>query len=609
MEYAELHSKLEQINQVQNQILEHEKGKLQSIQTDEQRTKSMIEGSKLSQSLEKTKEQLINNARQAVNEGNTESLSMIFDLLIKLNNAVLGIVQKEKGFEAAKQANSKSNFSIEGLEIEDNKKSDKIYQGILEMVKQDPDLGRYIEEGRQNLEQINQLLAQEKGVLEDEIKQIAVALNELDQLEKNLKEQNRWLEKAFRKRFLGKTEFDPKANHNEITNNVSALFAQEVVENNNILRQIYAGTPRKEISQRIKWLEDKEMQIEGDINLLFKQFLIPKMEFPSGNYLTLTCSVPMAMDSIKNREIESRSTNTGTERFRVGSMQMDLRYFAFKLNTLQITSITQDNQTAFLFPLENVMRNSYFVHIPSLNELRVYLTPENDEQLIMQIRKDITLFDKIIKDIDDVSLEWFREAKKLNVDFKVEWNVEAKNIIRQDFTKRYINEQFDILRDKEHSLFDAIDFMTDEEWLSSISDAQKAEVLIGKYEPQKIKPRDFREQLLRLSKAEFIQAVIKAKQFYAKLLQDAVDFLKSRNTMQSTNSGIFVAPKSKVLFWEKFFERAGNRPNVFYYEGEDIASGISQCYSKCKSNATNRPIPKARSLYIYNCPSLMLQKL
>ena len=168
--------------------------------------------------------------------------------------------------------------------------------------------------------------------------------------------------------------------------------------------------------------------------------------------------------------------------------------------------------------------------------------------IIEEAKKISGYFDGILKECDQKFDEWIEEAKKLDVNFQVKWDKQAKEMIFGEFAKRWIRDMSSY--EKNRDVYGILTFY------EHIEDVQK------------------------FNKQKFMEKIIELKRRY----NDHVDkinefFTKSRG--QPIKNGLFIAPRNSVLYWERFFEEKKVQPNVFYYDGDDLKNGLNQALEEC----------------------------
>jgi len=563
-------------------------------------------------SIEETKSKLASVLTQYIGSKNTRSIRDVCLILRSINSVILHIIEEKRSKISLLNSVETEKNNLDRIDIDSDTKANEAIKGLIKLITQDdPDnaeLLYYLNSGLDGLEKIAQRLKDLEAVDSESLKRSGLIVESLANLEKNIISQQALIDQVFPKR-----SFLQKILHKDVPNDMFGkigelvtLISKEITTDNKYLRYCYEMTDIKSENEditNIRWLEEKQVKLDDDLKLLFRMFLIPKVPFTSGNYSTFVSSENDSMRIFDEKSINNDSIKTKKSQFRIGSLHRNLFYVPYRVNTTD----QSENRCGFLMPIEAVMEGHYFITRKDNTEIMIYDKPHEDNDLIKMVQDDAKIFDLILQDIEDCFVEWGKEAKSIQHDFRRNWAPAARKIIIKDFTKRWVNEQAPIFRDKLHSLFDVVDFMTDTLWFASISeDELKAEQAKG-YEQDFIKPKDFIEEVYRMDKPQFIDLVKRSKAFYNTIIPDAVKFLKEARLDIPIINMVFVAPRAKVLFWEKYFEKINYRPRVYYYKAKSIGDGMKEAFEKCNATEAAKDVKRPKDTRIFNSPFKALQ--
>jgi len=564
-------------------------------------------------SIEETKSKLASVLTQYIGSKNTRAIRDVCLILRSINTVILHIIDDKRAKITLLNSVESEKNNLDKIDIDGDSKAEQAIRGLIKLITvDDPDnaeLLYYLNSGVEGLDKISERLKDLQGIDMESLKRSGLIVESLASLEKNIEEQQSIIENVFPKRTFIQRLLHKDQPDNDMFSQISeliTLIGTEITVDNKYLRYCYEMTDIKAENDditKIRWLEEKQAKLDDDLKLLFRMFLIPKVPFTSGNYSTFVSSENDSMRIFDEKSINNDSIKTRKSQFRIGSLQRNLFYVPYRVNTTD----QSQNRCGFLMPIEAVMKGHYFITRKDNTEIMIYDKPHEENDLIKMVQDDAKIFDLILKDIEDCFAEWGKEAKTIQHDFRRNWAPAARKIIIKDFTKRWVNEQAPIFRDKLHSLFDVVDFMTDTLWFASISeDELRAEQSKG-YEQDFIKPKDFIEEVYRMDKPQFIELVKRSKAFYNSIIPDAVKFLKEARLDIPIIDMVFVAPRAKVLFWEKYFQKINYRPRVYYYKSKDIGAGMAEAFEKCNATTSAKDIKTPRDTKIFNSPFKALQ--
>jgi len=573
-------------------------------------------------SIEETKARLLNALTQLHGSKDKKPIKNACLILKTINQVILKIIiDKREKIQLLTSIETEKN-NLDMLDINNDEKANQTINGLITLISEDsqkdgfkPDekLVKFIDKGLSGLKEIENKLKHLQELDVESLKKVALIFNSLNTLDSNIKNQNIILEKILgKKSFLNRTELSDNEVFSEI-NNLTKLIATELTVDNSYLRLCYEIVNVKDENQNmaeIKWLEENQLKIDKDIKLLFRQFLIPQVAFESGNYTTFLSSPASIQKIVEAGIINDPTGKEQKNAFRIGSLKRALYYISYKLNTSDPRFVDEDNPCGFMLPVEEVMRGHYFTLKRNLSEIMIYERPQEESDLIKQVKEDVKIFDEMLADIDKCYSSWTKEAKGIQHDFRKSWADTAHDIIITDFSKRWVNERAPVFRDKMHTLFDLVDFLTDTLWFESVSEEQIKQEQEKGYEEEFIKPKDFIEQVYRMNKNEFIDAVRRSKKFYQSMIPDAIDFLKNAKFEIPIVNAVFIASRKRVIFWEKYFEKIGYRPRIFYYKSANITEGVKEAFSKCNTTRNfKKRVTGIRTTKIFNSPFWGLQTI
>jgi len=573
-------------------------------------------------SIEETKARLLNALTHLHGSEDIKAIKKACIILKTINSITSKIIlDKKEKIQLLNSIETEKN-NLDKLDIDSDKKANQAINGLISLISEDsqkdgfePDkrVVKYIDAGLGGLKEIGTKLKHLQDLDVDHLSKISIIYNSLNSLESNIKEQDVILENILGKKSVFNKK---KLSDNEIfseINNLTKLISTELTDDNTYLRLCYEIVNVKDENQNmadVKWLEENQLKLDKDIKLLFRQFLIPKVAFESGNYTTFINSASNVQKVIEAGIINDPTGQEKNSKFRIGSLKRALYYISYKLNTSDSRFVDDDNPCGFMLPVEEVMKAHYFTLKRNMSEIMVYDKPHEDSDLIQQVKDDVKLFDEMLKDIDECYTNWLKEARGIQHDFRKSWSDAAHELIITDFSKRWVNERAPVFRDKMHTLFDLVDFFTDTLWFESVSEEEIRKAQAEGYDEEFIKPKDFIEQVYRMNKGEFIAAVKRSKKFYQSIIPDAIDFLKNAKFEIPIVNAIFLASRKRVLYWEKYFEKIGYRPRIYYYKSATIDKGVMEAFSKCNTTTNfKRKVTGIRTTKIFNSPFWGLQTI
>ncbi len=497
--------------------------------------------------------------------------------ILSLNRRVIEIIKVEGEKAAISERLGRQQVSIDEKKLLDEQNAQKLMQDVKteieELLKKDDIKWRFEGEIR-DFGEIEAKLKDIKEIDAQKIKNIALIRNEFSNLRKTIYAQNNQCHKIlgiinetliFKIEKLAERAPDLV---NEILK-LADMINKELTEHNKILRTLYnrAMLQQKEGEfKQIEWLEKRSLQLDDELLLMLNQFRIPRVEFPSGNYVTITCSKANAMKVITDRFIEEHIYLSPFRKIiRLGADDYEISCTKYVVNALG----DSDDTLVFILPEEEVLGKA-FISAKSLEsgELFKIGKPIDTESILQNAKKIIQYFDDVLKECDGKFNEWIEEAKKLNKNFKENWDKDARAIITNDFAKRWIRDLSSY--DKNREVYEILRFYYDE------------------------------EELMRMNKEEFMKAIRQAKQKYMQHVQDCELFLKENDPRQAISNAILIAPKAEALFWESFFRKNDTRPNTYYYDGS-LKSGVKEGLKECMIIG-GKKLPKLKEIEIYEMP-------
>ena len=345
--------------------------------------------------------------------------------------------------------------------------------------------------------------------------------------------------------------------------------------------------------------EERLIDIINDFLLFLRIFEIPKCTFPSGNYATFPAGINNLKQFSMSRYVDL-SPIAKEHDFKLAGRVFRVSESVIKLNEFYTNDFKED--CCVVFPLENIMTGHFFI-LRGNKEIIIFFTLVDKEEEIRILSRDMQLFDKIIKESDMLFSNWLNETIPLSEKFREDLRPTARSIIFNNFTKRWVKDEAELFRENNNTQLDFVDFITEMDWISKI-DKQLEEKFQERPDEERIKPKDFLEEFMKLNLEGFKRVVAKAKIFYKECLDDAVFFIRKSSPLVSNEEGIFVLHRSRVLDFEKYCQKINYRPrNVYYYHCDDIEEGVRNCYKECRKNFFLKKIPRTRFLRIFSLPS------
>ncbi|MBN1157267.1 hypothetical protein JXA85_06610 [Candidatus Woesearchaeota archaeon] len=508
-----------------------------------------------------------------------------------LNDLIGNAVKKLKLQEQREESYMKPKNAI----IDSDAKANKVIRSLILQIREDRveklNLKRFLNKGMEGLDLIEKKLSRIKDIDIEKEKFFVVLEGKLKELKKLIEEENR-----ITKEMLNKTKKTDKLK--ELSTNLLSLLKTETEDHNNLLRDYYQHINLKDEEERVvqlRWLNEKEIEITQETILFMNQFIIPEMEFPSGNFVVYSTNVDEARRIISGSAIDETNARVRKKVLGIGSRREELSYVSYTIN-----DILNINKCCFIFPVESAMKNHYFlIGDFAKGIIEIYGKGPNPGMLLREINETLPRFDILLKHVNQKYKEWLEEAKQLDEKFVQKWDTEAAEHINQDFTKRWIKEESEGFSIENKFSFGIVKFMVEQRYFTELFDRMLERKT--KAMPQMEKgPDDYLEEMQAMSKERFIETIKLIKKGYVGMMADVRNFIEKASFHQEISEGIFLAPKSQVLQWERYFFSIKRRPNVFYYNGEDIKKGIEEAIRNCKKNRKNKAIKKTRFIRVFS---------
>lgn len=532
-----------------------------------------LSGSGIS-SIEGAKRELI--GRLLVDNSLTfESLSN----LQEINVLLLKIINAEQNKKSVKFAVQKRKIKFTKAELSSTVLANKILKGLSLAFPSDsdPTIRTFLEEGGAGISILKKHLADIEGLDIEGLEKLGLIFNELNELKKTIHAQSRVIRRAKRK-YSGSVlesllSYFDRSSETDLILQLSALTKKEFETHNTILRKAYRELPvidEKNKLASVIWLEKRAIALSEDLLLILNKYEIPKIKFPSRNFALYNCSVSNALYIVNEVAITRGSTFPSQRNFILGGIVFGLECLPFALNRVSRRFVEKDNEVGFMFPLENLMRHHFFVIDFSKKDFFICSASESDISMLKQYIKD---FDYLLSNTESSYNRWVKEMAELERKFRKKFGKKGISLIQKGFVKRWVKEALPDFRVKGHRAYDIMLSIFDE------------------------------EELLRMNLQEFKSAIAKTK----KLCQEAL-FVEEELSKKSLNrvyigKSLFLAPESKVLFWERNFKKLQNRPNVFYYQGRDIYEGATEALNFYTRGKKIKKLPKVKTFGIIDVDS------
>jgi hypothetical protein len=547
---------------------------LYSVVKDEEK---LEEETNLEETNLKVKSELFKRLQESLNKSsiekfkaesidNNETLEASLKSLQGFNKVLLVFLKKV--IDSLKDLNVK-DIKLEKEEIEDEKKADKILSGLMvmlpEKVKQEIDIEKYINTGLDGLRKIENLLKDVSTMDIEEAKLLAIFYSEINSLISILREQNSIIEN------LAGRQLFRKINRQDEIARLKILMAKEISEYNQVVKSIGDFRITSEISEieEIAIFEHKEIAISKELILLLRQYNIPKMDFPSGNFCTYQCPLQEFLLIIKNQTFSLLPC------FKQPTV-CNGKSFALSYLPLNLNKIVSSQDIVFIFPEESVIKDTVFTMDSKL--IMVYDSHVDTSQFEVSQK----MVENLMQEIDSKMAFYISESKKLDQKFSSLWSEDAMAIITKEFTSRWISESSETYSMKNN--FNIVPILISMKMLELVQVNKQTD------------SKSVLEEIEKMGKDDFKKLIEKTKVF----LSDSLNDLKKVSGLKGLeiNDSIALIPKKYVPYCEKYFDAYGTRPNVFYYDG-NVNDSITKAMKECKKNRNTVPLPKTRYIRLF----------
>ncbi len=485
-----------------------------------------------------------------------------FSIIVRINKAIMDFISKEKNWLNIQRKIEKQEIELLDLQSVDNEEANKIIESLYTHLSPEyPTLKYYLKSGLLGLQEISEELRKKRDDVKDT--SAAVIVNELRELEENLKKQNELARGILIKTTIHQVIPLISKPKTEKINTLISYIKTELEKHNQLLREvgfrnIEIRREKEEIAD-IVWLEQEELELLDDAWLVANQFDIPKIHFGTRYFASLTFSRKDALQIIAESKIGAVNIPpVNYKPLRIAYEVEEFPYIKYDLDSV----VPKNNSYGIVFPLEKVMTGKYF-KIDKSNPRNIEVVGAYLDNVKDKLVSKNKQFEETLEKIEEKYIEWVNEAKRLNREFKVEWTRNAKEIIAENFGTRWI-KNYDMAIE-----FDLVH-----------------RIMRVKYT---------REEIQEMSKKQLINAVKECKKFYNNLIVEAEEFLSSATIEQDIDPGIFFVPQSEVLFWEKYFVQVGYRPKVYYYSESDIRKAVMTHLDELKTDFVKRGLPDTKT--------------
>ncbi len=531
-----------------------------------------------------------------------EHLSNLLSLLAEEEKTIKSILGKAKEFQKQEKSFLKKTIQIE----EENKKRRAMLAGEADSFSSgefpSQCIKSEIKKGTESLSTEEERLGHIQSVQQTKASSLRELVSEIEKMLASSSLEKKAAEKLLKKIKNKKSFLKAKKDIPSLTQNLLSAVKEETGAADRALHIIEERLSFREEDDRLKellWIEKQHQKATKQTLRFLNQFIIPRMKFPSGNYASYAAEESEAKRILSAGKISAETARTEPKEIVIGSRHQKIPCITYIINGVERPS--ENCELLFMFPVESVMKKRYFI-IESLTSgtLEVFDRAPDAKDLIVDVENTLKKLDALVSNINETRKKWIEEAKRLNKDFVVRWDETARQNIENDFTKRWIKEEADSFSAVNKLSFDIIHFLVEQRYFASLYNRlfQKTKKTVAD-ESQKDE-NDYLEEMQRMTLSEFLQAIKEIKEEYKNIIRDARNFAKTAGLDNSTENGIFVAPRRDVLKWEEFFEGLKKRPRVFYYDGEDIQDAARQAIEKCKENRKNKEPPKTRLIRIYS---------
>ncbi len=504
-------------------------------------------------------EQSIEQSKHSILKGEMDPGSLA--RLKALNKGILATLRHTL---ASLQSMTLKEFSLEKLEMSEERKAIKIIEGMKDalpaIAANDPEIRKLLSEGILGLRRIEEKLAQVYRLNSEDAKRLALFASEIRELEKNIAEQDRLVDRImFSRSLIGRL-----MRIRQETEELRGLIAREISEHNSLLKGAAEFRLQDELGEmsQIEMFDRKEMQISQDLKLMMNQFILPHIKLCS-SFIAYKCPASEAVQIASLKQF-IHDLPTNAEELRVNGRPLKAVFLEFEMDSM--TTISKGD-CAIVIPFESIPRVP--IRIDG-SKIRIY-------RLLQQLGKEheVTeqMFDELIHSIDDRMKAWMEETKKLDEKFSKEWSEDAVPIIKKEFTKRWFNDLAG-----EYALKHGLDILP-------ILVSMKMHEAHGK--GLKFQKETFAEQIRTMTKEEFCKLIEQAKGFCKEALADAKRFGEPTLTDM-----LVVVPRRYVLYFEKYFN--GRRPQILYYDGT-LESAVASLVPKKRQK-----LPKAKTLRVFD---------
>lgn len=527
-------------------------------------------------SLDKTKLLIIQDESAIIEDNNLKNLKILNKkILLPL---ILKLITNIKSLDL-------KNIRLEQIEIEEDKKADKILSGLNHVLPQnisnDIEIKNYLNTGLKGLQIIEKKLEQREIFNKEEIKKLSYMLSEFHSIKKNIEEQLKLIEKLlnYKKNIIYRLKlikFDPK---NE-TMNLKALIGKEIAEDYNSIRIISEFKVLEEYDEvsKINLFEKEEIEMTKNLKLLLNQFNIPKLDFPSGNFVTYRTSIQESLKILKDNALSPFTIQDKSHAIANG-IRMQVNYSVSDINKVNENS---NGEIIFLSPIENIMSSLCF-NLEG-RSIKMYMYSDEKKKEDFEIKSE--KFQLLQKNMNDHLKEWIEEAKKLDNNFVNSWSEQSEILIKKQFTKRWITDSFPDFYARY-----GLDFIT------IIVLMKNFESRTIEHKTTSISRESIIDDISKLSMEELTKEIEKANQFCADSMKDLKGFMEK--THLPLERCICLLPKQHVLYFEKYFLTLPTRPNAFYYSSQPLKAA-EYTLSRCRKNNSFSEMPGTRCIRIFD---------
>ncbi|MFH0876113.1 MAG: hypothetical protein V1859_09325 [archaeon] len=481
------------------------------------------------------------------------------------------------------------NFSLEKIELDEEKKAQKILEGLLlmlpEKIKSAPEIADYANRGAQGLAIIEKQIMEITSINQNEIKKTGFIFNEFSQLQKTIHEQNAVVDKILFQKNVSSSLFAAFFRVNDIkeeAQKLKSLVVKEILVHNSVIKDITEFKISEEYNEtsQIRLFEDKEIEILKDLELLLNQFNVPKINLGQ-EWAVYKCSLSESLLIAKEDAFVS-NLPIYKEQMIVNGKELLLNYIQLKKNSYD------QNGTGDIFllvPLSQLKSSN--IYSTASDTIKLYFTEKGNDIKKYEIPEK--KIDELISNVNEKMKNYLEYTKKLDDKFSEEWSEDAIPLIKSDFTKRWINES-----SQEFFLKKDIDIMKILICQKIYQKMLKAKVGEGKPGYDSVI-----ESIKKMSKDEFIAEIEKAREFCKESLKDA-GIAVSINKIQLRNY-ILCAPKSCLIYIEKYFDSIKKRPQIYYYHGKSSAA-VEEVLVSCNAtdaNTKKKEFVKDKSIRIF----------